>query len=557
MRRCGISGSLILILLIGVFLSGCTLLKRGKKVEAEHTKLAIEHYLAGKHEEAIKECRKAIKANPGDIKARYYLGCAYAKKENFKAAREEFEEVVKIDPNSQEAKLAQSDWLPGLPQAKPGEEVKEERAVTPEGMPPPKEEVIRKAIIQRLQTLPKPKIERKSDANKYYLLGVKDSRRGKWDLAIARLEKANELDSDYALVYTELGIAYAKKGMFDKAITVLQMATQKDPDNLVAHYNLGAIYEGKGMWSQAISEYMKTISLDPNNVVVHTRLGVCFVESGQNAAAMDQWNIAVTLDPNYKEAQCLLGKIYADTGEAPFVEVRYKLTYEESTHTLKYERETVETKITIAGGEPTEALVPTFFDAAIRQYKRAAEVDPSYAKAHNGLGTTYARAAQKDLRVFYTDNKEHRDPYDGRLRLKMSISEMWDKACYHLRQAAKLDPQHAYIRCNLGVVYGEMGLYNQAIKELKTALKINPKLTAAQANLAIIHSYQGAEGLARAGYKKISKVEPRKVRAQESLRLLQPEITPEAQPYPLKGGIPLTPPGTVYPGAIPTPPGGG
>lgn len=552
MLRKGIGGSLILILVSGFFLSGCTLLKRGKKVEAEHTKLAIDYYLAGKYEEAIKECRKAIKANPGDIKAHYYFGCVYAKKEKFKAARKEFEEVVRIDPNSQEAKLARSDWLPGLPRAKPKPEIKEGRAVTPEGIPPREEEVIRKAIIQRPQTLPKPERERKSDAYKYYLLGVKDSRRGKWDLAIARLEKAMELDSDYAPVYTELGIAYAKKGMFDKAIAVLQMATQKDPDNLVAHYNLGAIYEGKGMWSQAISEYMKTISLDPNNVVVHTRLGVCFVESSQNAAAMDQWNIAVTLDPNYKEARCLLGKIYADTGEAPFIEVIYKLTYDESTHTLEYKRETKKT--TIEGGE---ALALTFFDAAIEQYKRATEVDPSYAKAHNGLGTTYARAAQKDLRLFYTDNKEHRDPYNGKLRLKMSISEMWDKACYHLKRAAKLDPQHAYIRCNLGVVYGEMGLYNQAIKELKTALKINPKLTAAQANLAIIHSYQGAEGLARAGYKKISKVEPRKVRAQESLRLLQPGVTPETQPYPLKEGIPLTPPETVYPGAIPIPPGGG
>lgn len=560
MRRKFLSVLFLLIFTV----SGCQLFGRKEK-EIDYTQRGCDLYAEGKYKEAVEELNRAISKNRYDIKARYFLGCSYAKLGNIEAAKKEFELVVKIDPRSEEAKVIQETWLPALEE----EEKKiEEKKIEPEK----KEEAYKipeykKIYVFREIPFPSFEKERKSDAHRYYKEGVKKSREGKWDLAIAYFEKALEIDPDYFLVYTELGICYAKKALFDRAISLLQKATQKDPENVVAHYNLGAIYEGKGMWSQAIQEYMKVVSLDPNNVEVRRRLAMCFMEVGQNAAAIDQLNIAVTLDPNYKEARVLLGRLYSETGEMPFTPVYYEATYDPETHRITYKRTSVGTTEATTSQRQTAGTTGEttgtwqrvasylFYDAAIEQYRRALEVDPNYAEAHEGLGITYAKASQQGTRVLYTDYKQHRDPYDGRIRDRMTIPEMLEKAAYHLKRAVELDPKNPYYRVNLGVVYGELGFYEKAKKELKKALQLDPRLISAESNLAIINSYQGAEEIAKFGYHKISKVEPRKVRVQEALKMIYPKTAPATQPYPFKEGVPLSPPAAIYPGGIPTPPG--
>lgn len=559
-----------IIAIIFIFtVCGCQFLP-GKEKEIDHSQKGYDLYEQHKYKEAIGEFKKAISLKPSDVKAHYFLGCAYTQEGNYKAAKEEFEFVIKLAPESEQAKIVKTEWLPTIQVEVEVEKEKIGEKKEPEKKLPTYEVTEAKKIhVFRQIPLPSFEKERKSDAYHYYVEGVKSSRNGKWDLAIAQFEKALQIDPDYSLVYTELGIAYAKKAFFDKSISLFQTAIQKDAENVVAHYNLGAIYEGKGTWSQAIQEYMKVVSLDPNNVEVRRRLGICFMEVGQNAAAMDQFNIAVTLDPNYKEARVLLGKLYCDTGEVQFVPVYYEMTYEPETHKITYKRSATTTGtqtsqrgtagggITQQGGTWQVDVPYLFYDAAIEQYRRAIEVDPNYAEAHEGLGITYAKASQQDRRVLYTDYRQHRDSYDGRVREKMTIPEMFEKAAYHLKKAVEFDPKNPYYRINLGVVYGELGLYEKAKKELKTALLLDNRITAAEANLAIIHSYQGAEAVAKLGYRKISKVEPKRVRAQEALKLLYPKTTPATQVYPFKEGVPLTPPGSVYPGGIPTPPGVG
>lgn len=535
---CSIIGRILCLILIFFWL-GCGEISKKKPEEEKFRQKAEELFKNGKFQEALIEYKKILEKKPQDTRAIFQIGVCYQRLGNLQAAKREFQKVLSFSPQSEEAETIRREYSSVL-------QITEEQPTLPE------EKLVQGLLKGKMPgepLLPKFTKERKSDAYNYYLLGVRNSRKGKWNLAIAQLEKAIQLDPDYAPTYTELGIAYAKKGIFDKAISTLKTAVEKDPDNIIAHYNLGAIYEGKGLWSLAINSYMKVLTLDPNNVEVRTRLGLCFVENNQNAAAMDQWNIAVTIDPNYKEAHLLLGKIYSDVGEAKFVRVTYTLEYNPESHTLNYVRSTEESA---ERGLQKEYL---FFDAAINEYEKVLDIDPLSAEAHYGLGTTYARAAQKNIRVYYTDNKVHRDPYDGRVIDKMTIDEMLKKAAFHLKQAVRLDPENPFYRVNLGVVYGELGFYDRAEEHLKKAVSLDPRLTAAYANLAVIYSYRGAIPQARATYKKIAKIDPNKVRTQESLKLLQPEVTTKTQVYPFKPGIPLTSPTTVYPGTTMVPPG--
>lgn len=507
------------------FLSSCRF-PPWKKSEAEilfndGSKL----YDEGKYAEAVEKYKQALEKDATNYLTYYYLGQCEYKLHRFKEAKQHLTQVQIMKPESKESQLA-GDLIKLIPKEKPPK--KTEDVTVMEGLMGDKQ-------ITPLD-IPKFKREKKSKAYQFFLLGKQYTATGKWNLAIAQYEKALDLDAEYGPLYTDLGIAYAKKGLFDKAVAALQKATQLDRENLVAHYNLGLIYEGKGQLTSAIQEYFAVLTLDPNNVNVRVRLGTAFVLNNQNIAAMDQWNIATTIDPNSKEAHVLLGKIYSDVGEFQFQPIKYTVSYNQSEHVLDYQR--------TVGTANSNYL---YYDAAADEFLKALRLDPHYAEAYYGLGTAYARAAQKDIRLIYTDFKQHRDSYTGAVRLKMTIGEMFDHALENLKKAVSLDPLNPYYLVNLGVVYGETGYYEQAKMYLKRAIQVDPRLTAAYANLAIIYSAQGAIDLAQATYKRIQKIDPAKVRAQDTLSLIQPTET-------LKSGPGLYTPSATPPVASAPPP---
>ncbi len=528
-----------------VFLSSCKFPPWKKDPAQILFESGSKLYNENKYKEAIQDYLKALELDPQNHLIHYYLGMCEYRLANYKEAKRHLQEAVKLKPDSKEAELALS-LMKTFPKEKP-KVVKEEFTVV--------ESLIGDKQVSPLD-IPKFKREKKSIAYQYFLLGKQYSASGKWNLAIAQYEKALDVDPEYGPLYTDLGIAYAKKGFFDKAVAALQKATQLDPGNAVAHYNLGLIYEGKGQLSSAIQEYLTVLSLDPNNVEVRVRLGVSFVLNNQNVAAMDQWNIASTIDPNHKEAHVLLGKIYSDTGEAPFQSVKYAMTYNATLHRIEYQRSTTAAS---SGAGGTNLAGYLYYDAAIDEFLKALSIDPKYGEAFFGLGTAYARASQKGVRVLYTDFTQHRDPYSGAPRHKMTLAEMYDKALFYLKKAVAIDPTNPYYLVNLGVVYGEMGYYEQAKTYLKKAISADPRMTAAFANLAIIYSHQGAVDLAESMYKRIQKIDPAKVRAQDTLSLIQPVKTTTSGPglY-TPSGTPSAPAtGTATPpGAQPTVPPG-
>lgn len=536
-RAAALLFSLFCLALPVFFLSSCKILPWGRHAGEDFFEKGSKAYNAAKYKEAIDDYQKALLKEPKNHLIYYYLGkCEYELQHN-KLAKQDFEEVVKLKPDSKEAELA-TKLLKTIPKEKQKKK-KEDVTVL--------ESLIGDKQITSLD-IPKFKREKKSKSYQYFLLGKQFSDKGKWNLAIAQYEKALDLDAEYGPLYTDLGIAYAKKGLFNKAVAALQKATQLDPENVVAHYNLGLIYEGKGQLDSAIHEYIAVLTLDPNNVEVRVRLGTAFVLNNQNIAAIDQWNIASTIDPNYKEAHVLLGKIYSDAGEAPFQPVKFTMSFDAASHRIQYQRSAGAASTSGAGGGGTYL----YFDAAVDEFLKALRLDPNYAEAYYGLGTAYARAAQRGVRLLYTDFIQHRDPYNGSVRSKMTLGEMYDSALQNLKKAVAMDPLNPYYLVNIGVVYGEMGYYEQAKTYLKKAVQVDSRLTAAYANLAIIYSYQGAIGLAQATYKRIQKIDPGKVRAQETLSLIQPTETIKSAPGLYTPGtvtssVPSPAPGTTMP----------
>jgi len=62
-------------------------------------------------------------------------------------------------------------------------------------------------------------------------------------------------------------------------------------------------------------------------------------------------------------------------------------------------------------------------------------------------------------------------------------NQLWDEAIFRWKKAVQLNPESAAAHNNLAVAYEKKGLLDEAEKEYETALKLDPKNSYIKANL--------------------------------------------------------------------------
>ena len=118
------------------------------------------------------------------------------------------------------------------------------------------------------------------------------------------------------------------------------------------------------------------------------------------------------------------------------------------------------------------------FDAAILQFRRALEIKPDYAPAHQNLGNTLNRLSR------------------------------FDEALSHFRAAARLQPDSAQLRAGIGTVLARLGRCDEALAEYTKALEIEPGFAMGHNNLGNILLDMGRQDEALAHYRQAAKFDP-------------------------------------------------
>lgn len=83
--------------------------------------------------------------------------------------------------------------------------------------------------------------------------------------AIAKLQQAAALNPS-GHVYSQLGMEYGKTGKYPEALDALNKAQQINPNFAMTYYYLGNIHAIQGNPAQAREDYQHVLALDPNNV---------------------------------------------------------------------------------------------------------------------------------------------------------------------------------------------------------------------------------------------------------------------------------------------------
>ena len=154
-------------------------------------------------------------------------------------------------------------------------------------------------------------------------------------------------------------------------------------------------------------------------------------------------------------------------------------------------------------------------------YRRAIELDPKNAKAHNHLGVALRHQGKQDEAIVaYLAAIELDSKYaDVHFNFGVALSDQGkrDEAIAEYLVAIDLDPKLAPVHLNLGVILFDQGRQDEAIAEFRTAINLDPKYAIAHYNLGVTLRRQGKQDEAIAEYRTAIKLDPKYVDAHNNL----------------------------------------
>jgi eukaryotic-like serine/threonine-protein kinase len=137
-----------------------------------------------------------------------------------------------------------------------------------------------------------------------------------WDLTAAgkQFERALSLDPNYATAAEWYALYLTQVGRFDEAIAQMQRAHELDPLSLIIEVNLGRCYYFARRYDQAIELLHRLEQREPDFWIVHMILGQTYLVMGQLTDATGELERANTLQPDYPRNLGVLGDAYGRAG---------------------------------------------------------------------------------------------------------------------------------------------------------------------------------------------------------------------------------------------------
>jgi tetratricopeptide (TPR) repeat protein len=144
----------------------------------------------------------------------------------------------------------------------------------------------------------------------YYLNSL-----GRYDEAIAALDRSIELNPDMGGTFNRRGAAYRGKRDWQAALKDLNHAVAMLPDVAEPRYSRGRVYFELGRIDEAMADYDKAIELDPKDVDPYNSRGYTYWSLKKFDLAVVEYKRALAVDPNFSGGHENLGTAYFDLKE--------------------------------------------------------------------------------------------------------------------------------------------------------------------------------------------------------------------------------------------------
>jgi Tfp pilus assembly protein PilF len=199
------------------------------------------------------------------------------------------------------------------------------------------------------------------------------------------------------------------------------------------HHDLGLAYLRNGSYQQALPEFAKAVELNPSEPLYHNSLGMAFMFNRQLDAAISEFQEALRIDPKFVEAKNNLASAYLLNGDLEMARATLKEVLKDPFYATPQKAYFNLARIYEREGN---------IDDAIREYRRALDIDRDYVDAHYNLGLLYFHQGKFEL------------------------------AIEEFTEATRLQPRVAVYQRNLGVAYVQAGETKKARMSFQRVLEL-------------------------------------------------------------------------------------
>ena len=210
--------------------------------------------------------------------------------------------------------------------------------------------------------------------------------------------------------------------------------------------------------------------------------------------SIDYFKQAIAIDPNYALAYAGLSVSYNVQGAVGVVPPAQ--TWTDARWTAE---KAVSLDDSLAEGHSALGAVKLLYEwdwpAADRELKRALELNPNYAEAHELAGYYYWVMGQLDTALAELRRAQEIDPLSAIITLDVAqalyYQERFDEALEPLAKAGELNPDYLGPLFLPGQIYERKGMYAKAITECETAIQKYGRQPPIVATLGYVYAASG------------------------------------------------------------------
>lgn len=144
----------------------------------------------------------------------------------------------------------------------------------------------------------------------YLFRGFLSFNRYKTDEAIIELNKAIELDPQYAISYSHRADAFRDKRKIKEALADYDKALELSPKYATAYLNRANLYADNSDLDRAVADYNRALEGEPRNVLAYYSRGNTYARQGRYEQAIADYNALLVINPLYPHAYVRMGLAY-------------------------------------------------------------------------------------------------------------------------------------------------------------------------------------------------------------------------------------------------------
>lgn len=343
------------------------------------------------------------------------------------------------------------------------------------------------------------------------LLGFALGQSGDLQTAIDHLRKSVALDPSLATARYNLGVALWYAGQQPDSLTELRTATRLDPAFAEAHSFLGMTSEQNGQLDDARQYLQRAISVNPDLLGTRVDLGIVLLKKSQSEAAFEQFQWVV----NKESTEQIPDTELAVDAVQAWIKQHADDAFAHDTLGLLLGKAGSDSQVVIEQFRKAIQLRPAFAEAhnhlglaliqtggddeAIKEFREAIRLNPHYAEAHENLGATLtSRNDDEAITELERAISLQPDSVKAQYNLAMAYLPKYgvDKEIEQLQKVIALDPKFAEAYYSLGKALMQKGQLQEAISLLRQAVALDPMSgpTHYQLGLALSRTDKAEEG---------------------------------------------------------------